>query len=191
MQERAGRGAAARPVPKSALVRAEQRERILERAQAGQTYAQISRVESLSRSRVRQIVLKAVEATPPEARDWHRRMQLLRLQAPLRLLSQNIASGDARSVMPLIKLLGCMDGYQNQATATAEDEVEGHRRLMAKMNFLALRAKQEATRVKGAEEVAYNRKRAAMQAADEKIRQMENSAENSPSDTEIIEEKEL
>jgi len=128
------------PRPARAPSRADLRRlRILERVQAGASYAEIGRMEGLSRERVRQIVARALDAGGGETRLDHARVQLARLEPALRLAAQAVADGELSAIDRLLRVLDRLDRYNAVEAVDATGEPGGRERLLAKLDAMAER----------------------------------------------------
>lgn len=118
------------------------RARIMERVREGRSYEEIAAAEGLSRERVRQIVVEALENQEADAQRDHARLQLLRLAPALRLAAQGVAEGDQSAIVALIRVLDRLDKYQAAGGAAEASYDEGAReRLLTKLNTMAERMK--------------------------------------------------
>ena len=179
--------AAAVPKPRrTARDRLVRRGRIMDRLREGRSYEEIAQAEGLSRERIRQIVVKALEQRDVDTQRDHAQLQMLRLAPALRLAANGVAEGDLKSVAELIRVLDRLDKYQATSAAATSDYYEGGRaRLLNKLDTMARRMgfgpRLEAAR---ARYDAAEKERAAAngQAAADAFRSYENSEEEGASE---------
>ncbi|MGD0641723.1 MAG: sigma factor-like helix-turn-helix DNA-binding protein [Roseiarcus sp.] len=134
--------AAATPLKprRTARDRLVRRARIMERLREGRSYEEIAEAEGLSRERIRQIVVQALERREVEAQRDHAQLQMLRLAPALRLAAQGVAEGDRAAITALIRVLDRLDKYQAAGAAAEPPYDENpHERLMNKINAAAER----------------------------------------------------
>ncbi len=118
--------------------RALRRKRIFARLRDGWAYEEIAREERLTTERVREIVDEVLQKRRIDASPAHALLQLDRLAGPLRVAAEAVASGDVKSISPLLRTLKAIDGYQKaaaQASDVYNDEIS--KKLIAKMKRLA------------------------------------------------------
>src|SRR5271170_3320839 len=104
-------------------------QRIFARLQDGVAYADIAAEEGFSRERLRQIIRAAT--APGRGHDGpdHKRMQIARLTPALRLATDGVAHGDAKSIPLLLKIIDRLDRYSNPlANFSLPDLFMGRRR---------------------------------------------------------------
>ena len=132
---------AAVPKPRrTARDRLVRRGRIMDRLREGRSYEEIAQAEGLSRERIRQIVVKALEQRDVDTQRDHAQLQMLRLAPALRLAANGVAEGDLKSVAELIRVLDRLDKYQATSAAATSDYYEGGRaRLLNKLDTMARR----------------------------------------------------
>jgi hypothetical protein len=127
------------PAPSRAAARDLRRLRILASLQAGLSDAEIGRAEALSRERVRQIVVKALEEEGAASKLEHARVQIARLEPALRLAAGAVAEGDLAAIDRLLRVLDRLDRYSAVEGAAASADSGGRERLLAKLNMMAER----------------------------------------------------
>jgi hypothetical protein len=127
------------PATSRAAARDLRRLRILASVQAGLSYAAIGRAEGLSRERVRQIVVQALDQGQAESKLDHARVQIARLEPALRLAAQAVAEGDLSAIDRLLRVLDRLDRYCAVEGATTSEDAGGRERLLAKLNAMAER----------------------------------------------------
>lgn len=116
------------------------RGRIMDRLREGRSYEEIAEAEGLSRERIRQIVVEALEQRKVDAQRDHAQLQMLRLAPALRLAAKGVAEGDRKAIAELIRVLDRLDKYQAAGVAAvpAYDD-EARERLLNKLNTMARR----------------------------------------------------
>ncbi len=125
---------------RTARDRLARRERIMERVREGRSYEEIAQGEGLSRERIRQIVVEALQRREVDAQRDHAQLQMLRLAPALRLAARGVAEGDRRSIGELIRVLDRLDKYQaTGGGAEAAYDEEARERLLNKLNAMARR----------------------------------------------------
>jgi hypothetical protein len=127
---------------------------ILALVQAGWSYAQIGREERLSRERVRQIVVQALGEGEGDSKLEHASVQIARLEPALRLAARGVADGDLRAIDRLLKVLDRLDKYSAVAGADRPYDENARERLLAKLNSMAERIRQERERKQALVEAA-------------------------------------
>src|SRR5271155_3576855 len=97
----------------SPAARALRLQRIFARLQDGAAYAEIAAEEGFSRERLRQIIRAAT--APGRGHDGpdHKRMQIARLTPALRLATDGVAHGDAKSIPLLLQIIDRLDRYSD------------------------------------------------------------------------------
>ncbi|MFZ1964921.1 MAG: helix-turn-helix domain-containing protein [Roseiarcus sp.] len=130
------------------------RVRILALVQAGWPYAEIGRQEGLSRERVRQIVAQALGEGEGDSKLEHALVQIARLEPALRLAARGVADGDLRAIDRLLKVLDRLDKYSAVEAAGAPYDENARERLLAKLNSMAERIRQERERKQALGEAA-------------------------------------
>jgi Homeodomain-like domain len=130
-------------LPASAASRAAARDlrrlRILASLQAGLSYAAIGRAEGLSRERVRQIVVKALNEAGAETQLDHARVQIARLEPALRLAASAVAEGDLAAIDRLLRVLDRLDRYSAVEGAATSEYAGSREKLLSKLNTMAER----------------------------------------------------
>ncbi len=121
----------------------------MERLREGRSYEEIAEAEGLSRERIRQIVVEALKHQEADAQRDHARLQLMRLAPALRLAAKEVAEGDRRAIVALIRVLDRLDKYQMVGGGPADYDEGARERLLNKLNAMAERMK--AARVKEGE----------------------------------------
>jgi hypothetical protein len=132
--------------PVTARDRETRRVRILALVQAGWSYADIGRQEGLSRERVRQIVAQAVVEGAGDNKLDHALVQIARLEPALRLAARGVADGDLSAIDRLLKVLDRLDKYSAVDGVGAPYDENARERLLAKLNTMAERMRQERER---------------------------------------------
>ena len=113
---------------------------IMERLREGRSYEEIAEAEGLSRERIRQIVVEALERREVDAQRDHAQLQMLRLAPALRLAAKGVAEGDRKAIAELIRVLDRLDKYQAAGVAAASVYDEGARaKLLNKLDAMARR----------------------------------------------------
>jgi DNA-binding CsgD family transcriptional regulator len=131
--------APASPKPRrTARDRLVRRQRIMERLREGRSYEEIAEAEGLSRERIRQIIVQALEQRTVEAQREHAQLQIMRLGPALRLAAKGIGEGDRRAIADLVRVLDRLDKYQSTGLVYSYDD-GAHERLMNKINAAAAR----------------------------------------------------
>ncbi|MGD0188912.1 MAG: sigma factor-like helix-turn-helix DNA-binding protein [Roseiarcus sp.] len=115
------------------------RERIMERLREGRSYEEIAQGEGLSRERIRQIVVEALQRREVDAQRDHAQLQMLRLAPALRLAARGIAEGDRRSIAELIRVLDRLDKYQAVGVSVGAYDEGAREKLLTKLNSMAQR----------------------------------------------------
>src|SRR5271155_2470037 len=97
----------------SPAARALRLQRIFARLQDGAAYAEVAAEEGFSRERLRQIIRAAT--APGRGHDGpdHKRMQIARLTPALRLATDGVAHGDAKSIQLLLNIIDRLDRYSD------------------------------------------------------------------------------
>jgi len=149
------------PPPKqrrTAFDRLRRREAIFERLQQGWSYEAIARAHGLTRERIRQIIVKTIEARSVDPTREHLRLQLARLDPALRLAAQKVMEGDLRGVDRLVRVLDRLDRYQRGAAQSeqVDDGDEARARLRDKINGMVDRQQAFAAAAAGPAEFAEN-----------------------------------
>ncbi len=132
--------------PAAARDRETRRVRILALVQAGWSYAAIGREEGLSRERLRQIVAEALGAGEGDSKLEHASAPMARLEPALRLAARGVADGDLSAVDKLLKALDRLDKYSAVDGAGAPYDENARERLLAKLNTMAERMRQDRER---------------------------------------------
>ena len=114
----------------------------MERLREGRSYEEIAEAEGLSRERIRQIVVAALEQREVDAQREHAQLQMLRLAPALRLAAKGVAEGDRRAIAELVRVLDRLDKYQATGGVPAYDE-GARERLLTKLNTMAERMKRD------------------------------------------------
>jgi hypothetical protein len=114
------------------------RGRIFARLREGWAYDEIASHERLTAERVRQIVRQALQRRIIDEEAEHAKLQLARLQPAMRLAREAIADGDVTAIAPLMKVLDRLDRYQRAAKAVQVYDDEARRKLMDKINRVAV-----------------------------------------------------
>jgi DNA-binding Lrp family transcriptional regulator len=127
------------PAASRAAARDLRRLRILASVQTGLSYAEIGRVEGLSRERVRQIVAKALDEGGSGTKLDHARVQIARLEPALRLAAQAVAAGDLAAIDRLLRVLDRLDRYSAVEGAATSEYAGSREKLLSKLNTMAER----------------------------------------------------
>ena len=127
------------PATSRAAARDLRRLRILASLQAGLSYAEIGRAEALSRERVRQIVVKALEEEGAASKLEHARVQIARLEPALRLAAGAVAEGDLAAIDRLLRVLDRLDRYSAVEGAATSEYAGSREKLHSKLNTMAER----------------------------------------------------
>jgi hypothetical protein len=107
-------------------------------AARGGSYEEIAEAEGLSRERIRQIVVQALEQRTVDAQREHAQLQIMRLAPALRLAAKGIGEGDRRAIADLVRVLDRLDKYQATGVIYSADD-GAHEKLMNKINAAAAR----------------------------------------------------
>jgi hypothetical protein len=126
-------------VPSATNTRDLRRLRILAQVQAGLSYAAIGREEGLSRERVRQIVVQALDERGGETKLDHARVQIARLEPALRLAARSVADGDLAAIDRLLRALDRLDRYSAVEGANAPADAGARERLLTRLDAMAQR----------------------------------------------------
>jgi hypothetical protein len=121
----------------------------MERVREGRSYEEIAEAEGLSRERIRQIVVEALQRREVDAQRDHAQLQMLRLAPALRLAARGVAEGDRRSIGELIRVLDRLDKYQAVGVPSATYDEGAREKLLARLNAMAQRM--IAARTRGSE----------------------------------------
>jgi len=131
------------PLPAPAASRAAARDprrlRILASIQAGLSYAAIGRTEGLSRERVRQIVVRALDQDQADPKLDRVRVQVARLEPALRLAAGAVAEGDLSAIDRLLRVLDRLDRYSAVEGAATGEDAGAREKLLAKLDAMAER----------------------------------------------------
>jgi hypothetical protein len=115
------------------------RERIFERLRGGWSYDAIASEEKLTPRRIRQIVTEALRRQEIDGGSDQAMLQLLRLEKPLRLGAEAVASGDISAIGPYLAILDRLDRYRQRAAPLQVYDKAARDRLFAKLNNVANR----------------------------------------------------
>src|SRR5580692_6164474 len=115
----------------------QRRKRIFARLREGLSYDEIAAEESLSATRIRQIVSEVLQKRAVDSGADHAKLQLDRLAPALQLAAEAIAAGDISAIAPYLKALDRLDRYQTVASANQVYDDEARKKLMDKINRLA------------------------------------------------------
>jgi hypothetical protein len=127
------------PAAARAAARDLRRLRILASLQTGLSYAAIGRAEGLSRERVRQIVVQALNQGQADSKLDHARVQIARLEPALRLAAQAVADGDLGAIDRLLRVLDRLDRYSAVEGAATSEYAGSREKLLSKLNTMAER----------------------------------------------------
>jgi hypothetical protein len=127
------------PATSRAAARDLRRLRILASVQAGLSFAAIGRAEGLSRERVRQIVVQALDQGQADSKLDHARVQIARLEPALRLAAGAVAGGDLSAIDRLLRVLDRLDRYCAVEGAATSEDAGGREKLLAKLDAMAER----------------------------------------------------
>ncbi len=111
----------------------------MERVREGRSYEEIAQSEGLSRERIRQIVVEALQRREVDAQRDHAQLQMVRLAPALRLAARGIAEGDRRSIGELIRVLDRLDKYTAACGPGADYDEGAREKLLTKLNTMAER----------------------------------------------------
>jgi hypothetical protein len=126
---------------RSAADRAARRVRILARLQEGWSYDKIALTEDLTRERVRQIVVDAMEQREVDPSREHAILQSARLDGALRLAAEKVAEGELNAIYALLQVLERLDKYQRAAGAREVDKTKDDISFKTKLADLVQRAR--------------------------------------------------
>jgi DNA-binding CsgD family transcriptional regulator len=115
----------------------QRRKRIFARLRDGLSYDEIAAEESLSATRIRQIVSEVLQKRGVDSGADHAKLQLDRLAPALQLAAEAIAAGDISAITPYLKALDRLDRYQTVASANQVYDDEARKKLMDKINRVA------------------------------------------------------
>jgi hypothetical protein len=121
----------------NAYAKAVRQARIFARLRDGWAHHDIARDERLSTKRVRQIVSEALKRRPVSDDETHVRLQIERLGPALQAAGAALASGDAKSIRPLLKVLDQLDRYHEIARARPADREHDPERLVREIERMA------------------------------------------------------
>jgi hypothetical protein len=113
------------------------RKRIFARLREGSSYDEIAAEESLTATRIRQIVSEVLQKRAVDSGADHAKLQLDRLAPALQLAAEAIAAGDISAITPYLKALDRLDRYQTVASANQVYDDEARKKLMDKINRVA------------------------------------------------------
>jgi hypothetical protein len=119
---------------------------ILALVQAGWSYAAIGREDGLWRERVRQIVAQAVGEGEGDSKLGHASAPMAQLEPALRLAARGVADGDLSAIDRLLKALDRLDKHSAVDGAGAPYDENARERLLAKLNTMAERMRQDGER---------------------------------------------
>jgi hypothetical protein len=117
--------------------------RIMALVKGGLSYENIARSEKLSRERVRQIVVRSLEAERDGLRTDMRLLNAARLEPAMQLAARRIAEGRLDAINPLIKLIDRMEKY---TPPKSPYDQSARARLLAKLNLANDRLQDEEDR---------------------------------------------
>src|ERR1700729_3928132 len=123
-----------RPNPHGKMAR---RKRIFARLREGSSYDEIAAEESLTATRIRQIVSEVLQKRAVDNGSDHAKLQLDRLAPAIQLAAEGIAAGDISAITPYLKALDRLDRYQTVASANQVYDDEARKKLMDKINRMA------------------------------------------------------
>ena len=115
----------------------QRRKRIFARLRDGLSYDEIAAEESLSATRIRQIVSEVLQKRAVDSGADHAKLQLDRLAPALQLGAEAIAAGDVTAITPYLRALDRLDRYQTVASANQVYDDEARKKLMDKINRVA------------------------------------------------------
>jgi DNA-binding CsgD family transcriptional regulator len=115
----------------------QRRKRIFARLRDGLSYDEIAAEESLSATRIRQIVSEVLQKRGVDSGADHAKLQLDRLAPALQLGAEAIAAGDVTAITPYLRALDRLDRYQTVASANQVYDDEARKKLMDKINRVA------------------------------------------------------
>jgi hypothetical protein len=113
------------------------RKRIFARLREGSSYDEIAAEESLTVTRIRQIVSEVLQKRAVDSGADHAKLQLDRLAPAIQLAAEAIAAGDVSAITPYLKALDRLDRYQTVASANQAYDDEARKKLMDRINRMA------------------------------------------------------
>ena len=113
------------------------RKRIFARLREGSSYDEIAAEESLTATRIRQIVSEVLQKRAVDSGADHAKLQLDRLAPAIQLAAEAIAAGDVSAITPYLKALDRLDRYQTVASANQAYDDEARKKLMETINRMA------------------------------------------------------
>jgi HEAT repeat protein len=134
--------AAPPPAPKpcrTARDRDIRRRRIFALKRMGRSNDEIGEAENLTGERIRQIVVENLDKRRFDPNEDHMRLQIARLDAPLRVTAEQAAAGDLRAVDRLMRVMDRLDRYQRASAATGQGTDDSDLALDAKLADLVAR----------------------------------------------------
>jgi len=129
------------PVRRTAHEREERRIRIMVMMRSGFSYEAIAREHTLTRERIRQIVIASLQMEKGVERIDQMRVQMARLEPALRLAARAVENGKLSAIGPLLKVLDRLDKYGAVAEAPPPYREDARERLLAKLDRVAARLK--------------------------------------------------
>src|SRR3984957_15101986 len=121
----------------NAVGKRQRRKRIFARLRDGASYDEIAAEESLTATRIRQIVSEVLQKRAVDSRADHAKLQLDRLAPAIQLAAEAIAAGDVSAISPYLKAPARPDRYQTVASANQAYDDEARKKLMERINRMA------------------------------------------------------
>jgi hypothetical protein len=117
------------------------RRRIFALKRRGWTNDEIGEAENLSSERIRQILKDSLDKQWVDPNDDHMRMQIARLDPPLRLAADKVDAGDLRGIDRLLRVMDRLDRYHHSGAASWRENDEAAQAFDAKLADLVARRK--------------------------------------------------
>jgi hypothetical protein len=114
------------------------RRRIFARLREGLSYEEIANEEGVSSERIRQIVADVLQKRSVDSGAAHAKLQLDRLAPVMQLAAEAVAAGDVTAIAPYLKVLDRFDRYQTVAGANQAYDDEARKKLLEKINRVAV-----------------------------------------------------
>jgi Sigma-70, region 4 len=114
------------------------RRRIFARLREGLSYEEIADEEGVSSERIRQIVAEVLQKRSIDSGAAHAKLQLDRLAPVMQLAAEAVAAGDVTAIAPYLKVLDRFDRYQMVAGANQAYDDEARKKLLEKINRVAV-----------------------------------------------------
>ena len=136
--------------------RAAQRQRVVDAVAGGSSYRTAARDAATSVGQARKIVVAALSRDKPPSDIDHQRVQLLRLDPALEATAAKVGQGDARAVIPMLRVLEHLDKYQQRVGAAREQDAFWRQKLIDRLDRASQRKAEEDLRPKSQTEIDYN-----------------------------------